>query len=512
MTRSDDSERLALAETLVGVGLEDLEGSAKKTEDADPLVGTRLDHFVLERPLGQGGMGSVYVAHDTSLDRRVAIKMLRGDLDRLDQEKRLLFEARAQARLNHPNVVHIYFIGRRPGASPDEPGPLYLAMEWVEGQALDRVLEAGGRLSAEHARQAMLQVARGLRAARRAGIIHRDVKPSNLIQDAEGILKVADFGLARPVEGDVAHAAEEGIAGSPLYMAPEQVRGQGLDHRADMYSLGATFFHLITGRPPYEGESAVELLTQHLQAPPPSVQRAAPDVPRALARIVERLMAKSPGDRFDDYDQLIAALEEAAPEQTTYAGFWIRAAGTTLDLFVAALLIAFTGWFGAVLHLLHVTVGHAYGGQTFAKYLLRIHVRRLDGSALGIGRSAGRTLLALWMPLVAAATILLSQGLPQLQSTIEQLRPAQMGELQQLVVAMAISHGFLSLLYAAGLGLAAFHPEKRAAHDLLVGSVVTYRLVVPAGQTDPTLAERMGTQDLRRVLDKVPGQATRRGD
>lgn len=482
----------------------ELERLSKQGGTEDPLVGTHLDHFTLESPLGRGGMGSVYVAHDTSLDRRVAIKMLRGDLSQAETEKRLLLEARVQARLNHPNVVHIYFIGRRPGPTPDEPGPLYLAMELVTGETLDALLERGGRLHPEDARQAMMQVARGLRAARRAGIIHRDVKPSNLIRDEEGTIKVADFGLARPLESDVAHAAEEGIAGSPLYMAPDQIQGQKVDHRTDMYSLGATFFHLTTGRPPYEGDSAVELLSQHLQAPTPSVQRAAPHVPAPLARIIERLMAKDPADRFDDYDQLLASLEEAAPEQTTHAGFWIRAAGVMIDTFLAGLLIALTGWFGAVLHLAHVTVGHAYGGQTFAKYLLRIQVRRLDGSALGLPRSFGRTLLALWMPLIAAVTILLSQGLPELESTIEQLRPSQMGELQQLVVAMAISHGFLSLLYGAGLGLAAFHPEKRALHDMVVGSVVTYRLATPPGQTDPTLAERMGTDDLKKVLDKVP--------
>jgi tRNA A-37 threonylcarbamoyl transferase component Bud32/uncharacterized RDD family membrane protein YckC len=475
----DHSRRLGLAETLAGVGLDHLEpteGVAAASAPGESLAGLRLDHFVIEEPLGRGGMGSVHVARDTSLDRRVAIKMLHGDLGRALQEKRLLLEARVQARLNHPNVAHIYFIGRRPGPSPEEPGPLYLAMELVDGESLDAGVERGERMGAEEARQAMLQVARGLRAARRAGIVHRDIKPSNLICDAEGVIKVVDFGLAQPVEGGVAHVAEEGIAGSPLYMAPEQIRGEGVDHRSDMYALGASFFHLLAGHPPFDGATAVALLTQHLNEAPPSLQRAAPAVPRALAEVVDRLLAKDPSRRFEDYDGLIAALEAAAPEQTTSAGFWIRAAGTGIDLLLAGAFIALLGWLGGIVHLLHVTIAHAYGGQTLAKYLLRIQVRQVDGSPLGLWRSTARTTMALWMPLVAAVTILISEGLPELQSAIEQLRFGEMAELQTFVVAMAVGHGLLSLLYGGGLVLAAFHPQKRALHDLVVGSVVLYQL------------------------------------
>jgi tRNA A-37 threonylcarbamoyl transferase component Bud32/uncharacterized RDD family membrane protein YckC len=478
VAKSEQSRRLALAETLAGVGLDDLEATESRAAPPldDALAGTRLDHFVLEEPLGRGGMGAVYVARDTSLDRRVAIKMLREDLGRALQEKRLLLEARTQARLNHPNVAHIYFIGRRPGSSPEEPGPLYLAMELVDGESLDAVLERGGRMDPEEARQAMLQVARGLRAARRAGIVHRDIKPSNLILDGEGVIKVVDFGLAQPVEGGMAAVAEEGIAGSPLYMAPEQVRGDAVDHRSDMYALGAAFFHLLSGRPPFEGQSAVDLLSQHLTAPPPRLRQVAPHVPRPLTSVVDRLLRKDAAQRFEDYDRLIEALEEAAPAQTTFAGFWIRAAGTGIDLLLAGVFVAVLGWFGGVLHLLHVTVGHAYGGQTLAKYLLRIQVRQPDASPLGLWKSAVRTTMSLWMPLSVAVTILVSQGLVELQSVIEQLRPSQMGELQSFVVAMAVGHGLLSLLYGGGLVLAAFHPQKRALHDLVVGSVVLYQL------------------------------------
>lgn len=472
----DDSSRLGLAETLAGVALEDVEAAAAAPGAEDALAGTRLDHFVLEHPLGRGGMGSVYVGRDTSLDRRVAIKMLREDLGRAVQEKRLLLEARTQARLNHPNVAHIYFIGRRPGPSPEEPGPLYLAMELVEGESLDAPVERGVRMDPEEARDAMLQVARGLRAARRAGIVHRDIKPSNLIRDAEGVIKVVDFGLAQPVEGGMAAAAEEGIAGSPLYMAPEQVRGDPVDHRSDMYAVGAAFFHLLAGRPPFDAESAVDLLSQRLTRPAPSLSEVAPHVPRALAAVVDRLLQQDPARRYEDYDRLIEALDDAAPAQTTYAGFWIRAAGTGIDLLLAGVLIALLGWAGGLLHLVHLTVGHAYGGQTLAKYLLRIQVRQPDGSKLGLWRAAVRTTMSLWMPLSVFTTILVSEGLVELQGAIEQLRPGEMAELQSFVVAMAVGHGLLSLLYGGGLVLAAFHPQKRALHDLVVGSVVLYQL------------------------------------
>jgi uncharacterized RDD family membrane protein YckC len=482
MPGQGEDETLGLADTVAGQSPqaeaehEGPEDSGRWETATGDHAGLQLDHFVIERPLGHGGMGTVYLAHDISLDRKVAIKMMHSASAEPQHQQRLLREARAQAGLNHPSIVHIYYIGRRDTGARGG-GPLFFAMEYVRGESLDDGLERGERLDPERARRDMLEVAKGLRAARQQGIIHRDIKPSNLLRDPNGPLKIADFGLAKPLQANVdTKITQQGaLLGSPLYMAPEQARADELDHRTDMYALGASFFHLMAGRPPYEGNTSLEVIAKHLSEPVPSLTEARPDVPPQLEEIIGRLMAKDPSHRFADYDELIAALESAAPRESTYAGFWIRAAAASIDALLGGGLIALLGWPGGLVHLLHVTVGHAWRGKTLAKHLLNIQVRQLDGTLMGYGRSFGRTVGALWMPFLAAILIALGQGLPELGDVIERLQPQEIAKLQNLIVAIAISNGFLSLLYAGGLALAAFHPHKRALHDLLVGTIVVYR-------------------------------------
>src|SRR5690606_17465228 len=180
----------ALARTIVAGD----PSAAASEPNGGGLIGARLDHFIIEQRLGAGGMGEVYAARDESLDRAVALKVLRGDVTRLPgMTDRFLREARSQARLNHPNIVHIYYIGRRP--TPDGEDSLFFAMERIDGGDLEALLRRGDTMPPEEARQAMLQVAHGLRAGHRAGVIHRDIKPSNLMVGDEGIIKIADFGL-----------------------------------------------------------------------------------------------------------------------------------------------------------------------------------------------------------------------------------------------------------------------------------------------------------------------------
>lgn len=443
----------------------------------DSLNGATLDHFVVEKRLGTGGMGAVYLAHDTSLDRKVALKVLRDELTtRPDQEERFLREARAQAKLNHANVVHIYYIGHRPPQTPDGRASLFFAMELVDGEPLEAIVDRGDKLDPEDARRYMIQIAKGLRAGHRVGIIHRDVKPSNLLRDANDFIKIADFGLAKPLASDVKITQEGAMVGSPLYMAPEQAKGELVDHRADMYALGASFYHLIAGRPLFSGETAVAVVAQHLSVKPTPLSDHAPRVPTALAKIIDRLVQKDPKQRYDSYDDLIDALERAAPEGTAYAGFWTRAASTVLDSLIAGGLIWLIGWPGLVLHLLHVTFGHAFFGKTVAKYFLHIRVCKPNDARIGVRRSVVRTIVALWGPFVMGGAIVWFQGWQRLVTTIDTLGPDDAGDLQQLLWAMAISNGMLTLLWGAGLLLAAFHPQKRALHDLVVGSVVKYTL------------------------------------
>jgi len=470
-----DDSTTALADTMISSsGKRPLELDLEDAEEA--LVGKRIDHFKIESVLGKGGMGAVYIAHDLSLDRRVALKMLRGALAKPDHEGRLMREARAQAKLTHSNVVGIYYIGRAPSVEPGTPGPLYLAMEYVEGEPLDAITERGDRMHSEEARIAMLQVARALRAAKRAGIIHRDIKPSNLLRGKDGVVKIADFGLAKPVEADVRITQEGAFVGSPLYMSPEQGSDEPLDHRSDMYSLGATFYHLLAGHPPFGGSSPLKVISAHLTKAPPPLAEAAPDVPPALRAVIMKLLSKDADDRYDDYDDLIDALVAAAPDATHYGGFWIRTAAVVVDVLGVGALIALLGWPGMIVHLLLVTAGTALRGQTLGKYLFHLKVTTQSGEKLTWGRAFARTIFSLWMPIVVGLLIFTTHGFDAVITTIEQLRIGELERMQSVIVAMAVSNGFLTLLYAAGLVFAAFHRQKRAMHDLLVGSVVTYQL------------------------------------
>lgn len=429
-------------------------------------VGEHIDHFTIEREIGRGGMGVVYVAHDRALDRRVALKVVlpkRGDELALE---RFFREARAQAKLASPHVVPIHFVGRAGPAA-------YFAMELVPGEALEAILERGERLDAERGRRLMIEVARGLAAAHAAGFIHRDIKPSNLLLDANGLVKIADFGLAKPISKVGGSLTGEGVVlGTPMYMAPEQTRGEPVDHRADMYALGCSFFHLIAGTAPYDGANAIELLSKHFTAPVPSMRARVRDVPPALSRVVEKLMQKEPAGRYTTYDELIAALEAAAPGVVEPAGFSIRAAAAAIDLALGAALVGFTGPIGAGAYLALLVALQAFRGQTLGKYLLRIRAEQMSGKALGPWRALARVALAAWLPVLVATVVLATSGRDDLFAIVG--RASQVEQMKALVTAFAVGNVALSLLYTACLGLAAIHPEKRAVHDLLAGSRVVH--------------------------------------
>lgn len=448
------------------------------SDDADRLVGTTLHHYRIGEPLGKGAMGAVYRARDLSLDRPVAIKMIRGSFDNPLEHERLLQEARAQARLNHPNIVHIHYIGDASVGESASEG-IFLAMELVEGRTMGQLLKEGRRLSAEEVRRAMLQVARGLRAAHRAGFIHRDIKPCNLLMDRDGTLKITDFGLARPIHNEGTIGTEGVIVGSPEYMSPEQGAVDAVDHRSDMYSLGATFYHLLVGRPVFEGASVVGIIQQHLDAPVPPLPK---ELPAPLAKILKRLLAKDPADRYASYDELIDALRAAAPTQTAHAGLWVRLASIAVELFFAALCVSVLSGIGLLLYVALAIAGQALAGQTPAQYVLRLQARRSNGIPLGFGRAALRTAVALWLPIAIGFETFGHGGSLALLETIDLMQPLGAGAVQSLVVATAGTHPGLSLLYVLSIGLAAVHPQKRTLHDILLDTVVVFRL-----QAEPLL-------------------------
>lgn len=441
-----------------------------------PWSGAELDHYEVGELAGRGGMGAVYLGRDVSLDRRVAIKVLPAELaEEQALQQRFIREARAQARLTSARVAHIYHIGRTP---PDADGArsLYFAMEYVSGGSLADRIERGEPIDPEQCRRWLVQAASGLSDAQRAGIVHRDIKPGNLLLDHNGDIKIADFGVAKPIDAGEERLSLHGtVVGSPLYMAPEQAKGLDVDFRADMYALGCAFFHMLAGEVPYDGPTPLAVVAKHMMAPVPALRDKNPAVPRALAAIVARLLAKEPADRFVSYDALITALEDAAPT-SAYAGFWARVPAAMLDAFLGGLLIGALGWPAMIVHLAYLTLAHAHRGQTLGKYLMNLKVERTDGSILSLPRSAARTMASMWMPLVVALTILLTQGFDTLASLIERLDARELDAVQSLAVAIIIGNALLSFVYVGGLVLAAFHPQKRAAHDLVVGSHVRYEL------------------------------------
>ncbi len=268
-------------------------------------AGTVVGPYEVEGLIGEGGMGRVYTAIDVSLQRRVALKVLSGDLrGKEDFVARFRREARSVARLNHPNIVQIYYTGTHAGLP-------YYAMELVVGENLATVLKREGPLDAERGTDLMLQAARGLAAAAAEGIIHRDIKPSNMVLDEEGVLKITDFGLAKTMSSQTELTMTGTIVGTPFYMSPEQGEGRPLDQRADIYSLGASFYHLFAGVPPFDANSPVSIILKHINEDLQALQERNRKVPAALAAIIGRMMAKHTDDRYASYEELAVDIESA---------------------------------------------------------------------------------------------------------------------------------------------------------------------------------------------------------
>lgn len=270
---------------------------------AAELIGSEIAGYIIEGVLGKGGQGQVFKARQKSLDRLVALKILPPDMaDDEDFCMRFLAEARTLATFTHPNIVQVYDVG-------SEDGVYYFAMEAVKGQSLKDLLGSQGRLPVEVGVNLMKQCLRGLERAAREGIIHRDIKPGNLLIDDQGIVKLADFGLAERVDENGTLALAR-VVGTPLYISPEQIRGRDVTSKADQYALGATFFHLLTGSPPFTGRTSREVLARHLDDPRPDACTLVPEIHSELAAILQRMMARNPDDRFPSFQELFKVLED----------------------------------------------------------------------------------------------------------------------------------------------------------------------------------------------------------
>jgi hypothetical protein len=431
--------------------------------------GLRLDHFRIEKKLGAGGMGEVYLATDLALDRPVAIKVLPSGVSSGTPKERLIREARAQARIHHANVAHIYFIG-------EDQGRVYFAMEYVEGETLADKL-ARGPMSVEDALAAIHAAALGLREAQRRGFTHRDVKPSNLMIDRDGALKVLDFGL---VAGGGERAADAPVqqttlAGTPLYMAPEQALGEPVDLRADIYALGATLYHLVAGKPPFVAESFEQLMTLHRSAQRPQVARKgiARTQSTAIDALVARMMAPEPAQRFASYDELLRAIELASAQHTRPAGIWVRGVALLVDLLLVTFAIALAKaplWpdqpvpfalVGFPTMAVIAMIGIARWGTTPGMALFELEIASVATGARPTWRQAfvrTSALAAVPIGLAVASRVLALFGVAVAGDLLELTGLALVG-----ILGLAVIHASLRV------------PGKRTPWDRLAGTIVRYR-------------------------------------
>jgi formylglycine-generating enzyme required for sulfatase activity/tRNA A-37 threonylcarbamoyl transferase component Bud32/DNA-directed RNA polymerase subunit RPC12/RpoP len=265
--------------------------------------------------IGQGGMGMVYKAHHQALDKPVAVKVLAPHLvENRTQILRFIREARAAGKLDHSNVVQVLNVG-------EENRRFFIVMQWITGTSLQKLIETEGVLAPDRAARYAAEAARGLHAAHKIGIIHRDIKPDNLMLTEDDVVKVADFGLAKPQDpgSDMGVSQTGAILGTPYYMSPEQGSAETVDHRSDIYSLGITLYQLLTGKVPFTGQSAVEIIFKHVRDEITAPRALLTTIPEALDAIVMKMVEKNPDDRYQDMKEVADHLTALIPHLSGHA-------------------------------------------------------------------------------------------------------------------------------------------------------------------------------------------------
>ncbi|MFW5829368.1 MAG: serine/threonine-protein kinase, partial [Planctomycetota bacterium] len=271
--------------------------------DDDPLIGHRFGGFEITERIGHGGMGTVYKGQQVSLDREVAIKILNTQLvDNQEFIRRFQREAKSIARISHPNIVAVHDFG-------ESDGHYYMVIEYVKGTNLSRMIAERLVLTPEEFIPILLQSLDGLEHVAKSGIVHRDIKPDNILIDENGIAKLADFGLAKSMDAnqqDTDLTAHGSAMGTPAYMSPEQCMGRHLDIRSDIYALGVTAYLALTGEKPFTGQSSFEIMTKHREHVPPAPGQLNPQLPQVVSDTIMQMLAKEPRDRC----QTIADMHE----------------------------------------------------------------------------------------------------------------------------------------------------------------------------------------------------------
>jgi serine/threonine-protein kinase len=269
---------------------------------------TIAERYELKEVVGHGGMSTVYKARDSLLERNVALKVLHPQYSEdEDFVERFKHEARSVAQLQHPNIVTVIDRG-------EENGRQYIVFEFIDGENLKELVVRKGRLSLRDALETALEIARGLAFAHDHGLVHRDVKPQNVLLNGDGRAKVTDFGIARSLDVDHGVTQTGTILGTSNYIAPEQASGQPVDAHTDVYSLGIVLYEMLTGELPFPGESFVAIAMKHIQEPSPNVLDVRGDIPLRVAEMIDRALEKGPEDRFPTMDAFAAEIEASLAE------------------------------------------------------------------------------------------------------------------------------------------------------------------------------------------------------
>jgi hypothetical protein len=377
-------------------------------------VGSMVGNYRLVRELGRGGMGVVWEAEETGTGRRVALKLLLQDRNPdAAALARFLREARSAAALSHPRTTFVFGAG-------EHAGQPYITMELMPGRTLADIAEEEGPLPVGQAVNYLLDVIDGLEAAHELGIVHRDVKPSNCFLDGEGRVKVGDFGLSKSLAAETVLTRTGSFIGTPLFAAPEQVRGGAVDARTDVYAVGATLFYLIAGRGPFQGDPAA-VIAQIVSDPAPSLRRLCPAVPRDLDQAVSRTLQKDPEQRYDRLGQLRQALLPFASGGSSIADIGRRLSAYMIDVIVIGLVLGlgqitmggFVGLIGGAefvqtpayarmlriahvvswaFHVIYFALAEGWWGRGVGKFMLGLRVIGPGGEVPGLGRALLRAL------------------------------------------------------------------------------------------------------------------------
>jgi len=266
------------------------------------------DRYQIIKSIGEGGMANVYLAYDTILDRNVAVKVLRGDLASDEKfVRRFQREALSASSLSNPNIVEVYDVG-------EDDGEYYIVMEYIEGKHLKNLIKKRGKLTVSEAVDIVLQITEGLIVAHDSYIIHRDIKPQNIMILENGLVKITDFGIAMAMNSTQLTQTNS-VMGSVHYLPPEQASGKGSTLQSDIYSIGILFYELLTGKLPFKGENAVEIALKHLKEPLPSIKEELPNIPQSVENIIVKATAKNPKNRYADAREMNEDLKTCLDER-----------------------------------------------------------------------------------------------------------------------------------------------------------------------------------------------------